>query len=380
MKVNRKIFAWLLKGATLLLVAVGAVVLLSAVKTKDSKPCKSIEISRDSYTGQGFVTNGQIHEIITRQLGANPVGTALYLFDLGKIENELESNAWIEDVQMYFDNNQVLHISMQEAVPVARVFDEAGKSFYLDTLLNELPLSNTFRADLPVFTQVPARRNTPVARDLMRRISSIAGIIAADSFWLAQAAQIEVVGGKRFELIPLIGNHIVDLDRGDDPKEMLQKLKAFYVAMANAGRLNDYRVIKAGYKGQVVAQLHEDAVNYSAQQAVLEQFKQVVSKNKNEVNAASVTNENIGGRLVDEGPRSSASSDKPGPKDKAAQANLLQQEAPKGSNEMDKPGAAKIDLKQATVPAVDKKETEQPAGQVNEKKIPKAIMPKIEKN
>lgn len=378
MSVNRNILAWLLKGTTLLLAAVGAVVLLSAVKTKDSKPCKAIDISRANATSQGFVTNAQINQIITRQLGANPIGTALYRFDLGKIETELESNDWIEDVQMYFDNNQVLHISLSEAVPVARVFDDAGKSFYLDTLLNELPLSSTWRADLPVFTRVPARRNTAASRDLMNRISKLAEVIAADSFWLAQAAQIEVVDGKRFELIPLIGNHTVDLGKGEEPQDMLRKLKAFYIAMANAGRLNDYRVIKAGYKGQIVAQLHEEAINYAAQQAVLEQFKQVVNKNKIEVNAASVTNENIGGRVVDEEPRTATSADKPKPVKQPVQVRQLEKDIPKSN--MDKAGNDKSEMKQASAPANEQKQPEKMVEQVNEKKIPKAVMPKIDKN
>lgn len=378
MSVNRNILAWLLKGTTLLLAAVGAVVLLSAVKTKDSKPCKAIDISRANATSQGFVTNAQINQIIARQLGANPIGTALYRFDLGKIETELESNDWIEDVQMYFDNNQVLHISLSEAVPVARVFDDAGKSFYLDTLLNELPLSSTWRADLPVFTRVPARRNTAASKDLMNRISKLAEVIAADSFWLAQAAQIEVVDGKRFELIPLIGNHTVDLGKGEEPQDMLRKLKAFYIAMANAGRLNDYRVIKAGYKGQIVAQLHEEAINYAAQQAVLEQFKQVVNKNKIEVNAASVTNENIGGRVVDEEPRTATSADKPKPVKQPVQVRQLEKDVPKSN--MDKAGNDKSEVKQASAPTNEQKQPEKTVEQVNEKKIPKAVMPKIDKN
>jgi cell division protein FtsQ len=380
MSVNRNILTWLLKGSTLLLGAVGTVVLLSAVKTKDSKPCKAIEISRANATSVGFVTDAYINQILKRQLGANPIGTALYRFDLGKIEAELESSDWIEDVQMYFDNNQVLHILLSEAIPVARVFDDAGKSFYLDKQLNELPLSSTWRADLPVFTRVPARRNTAAAKDLMNRISKLAEVIVADSFWLAQAAQIEVIDGKRFELIPLIGNHTVDLGQGDEPLDMLRRLKAFYIAIANAGRLNDYRVIKAEYNGQIVAQLHKEAINYSAQQAVLEQFKQIVNKNKIEVNAASVTNENIGGRIVDEEPRITTNPNKDKPEKQTVQVRQLENDVPKNNIDKDKAGEDKIEVKQAPTPANEQKQPEKKVEQVNEKRIPKAVMPKIDKN
>lgn len=381
MKTHRNIFAWLLKGATLLLIAVGAVVLLSAVKTKDAKPCKSIEISRAGDKSQGFVTNKQITDIIGRQLGSDPIGTALYQFDLGKIETELERNAWIADVQMYFDNNQILHISLQEALPVARIFDDAGKSFYLDTLLQELPLSATYRADLPVFTQVPVKRTAPAAKDLLKRISYLAVAITADSFWLAQAAQIEVISDGRFEMIPLIGNHVVDLDKAEEPVDVLNRLKAFYKAMSKAGRLNDYRVIKAGFKGQIVAQLHQEAENFAAQKAVLEQFKKVVSDNKKEVNEASVTNENIGGRVVEDAPRAATSTNKPQQQSTTAPAKQqVKEEVQKNSAEQEKAGIDQNELKQTAAPATDKKETGKPAEQIKEKKTPKAVMPKFDKN
>ncbi len=54
-------------------------------------------------------------------------------FDLLKMENILRRNTWIRDVQLYFDNNQILKIRIQERQPVARMFTVSGNSFLIDS-------------------------------------------------------------------------------------------------------------------------------------------------------------------------------------------------------------------------------------------------------
>ncbi len=79
-------------------------------------------------------------------------------FDLLKMESLLRRNSWIQDVQLYFDNNQVLKVRIRERQPVARLFTFRGNSYLIDSNGVQMALSerNVFR--LPVFTGYPSEK------------------------------------------------------------------------------------------------------------------------------------------------------------------------------------------------------------------------------
>ena len=79
-------------------------------------------------------------------------------FNLLQMESVLRKNSWIRDVQIYFDNNDILKIRVQERQPAARVFTISGNSFLIDSSGVQMPLSekNVFR--LPVFTGYPSEK------------------------------------------------------------------------------------------------------------------------------------------------------------------------------------------------------------------------------
>ena len=76
------------------------------------------------------------------------------------MENLLEENVWVKDAQLYFDNKDVLHVTVKEREPIARIFTTAGKSFYIDEEEQTMQLSDKLSAKVPVFTGFPDKKNT----------------------------------------------------------------------------------------------------------------------------------------------------------------------------------------------------------------------------
>jgi len=155
-------------------------------------------------------------------------------------------------------------------------------------------------------------------------------------------------------MIPAIGNHIVELGDAENPEEMLLNLKQFYLAMAAAGKLDDYSRIQAGFKGQIVAQRAQFNVANSDGREAMITYQKIVSENKQVVNANSVVKETGVGRLMGESPEVKAS---PGIK-------------------AGKPGEKEEKIKGVKPPEIN---AEKPV-EKKEQRIPKAIMPKTENN
>lgn len=153
--------------ATLWVALGGATVflLVAAIKSKEAHRCKGIEINIHGVSNNFFVDKKDILAGITASEKINPVGKAIGSFNLKKMELELEKDIWIKSAEMFFDNNEMLQVTVHEREPVARVFSAQGTTFYIDEELAMLPLSEKFSARLPVFTGFPSDKKVLTKAD-----------------------------------------------------------------------------------------------------------------------------------------------------------------------------------------------------------------------
>ncbi len=234
----------------------GAVVLLvAAIRIKDGHHCKGVDINIQGVSNNFFVDKKDILNSITASEKENPVGKAIGSFNLKMMEADLEENVWIKTAELFFDNNEILQVNVQEREPVARVFTTTGTTFYIDEDLAILPLSEKFSARLPVFTGFPLNREVLSKADssLLMEIKIVSLALQKDSFCMAMIEQVDITAQRIFEMIPKIGSQLIVLGDAADVEEKLNKLKLFYKAVMVKAGWNNYSVINVQYKNQVVA-------------------------------------------------------------------------------------------------------------------------------
>jgi cell division protein FtsQ len=239
-----------LGGATIFL-------LVAAIKTKETHRCKAIEINIHGVSNNFFVDKKDILNAITSMERTNPVGKAIGSFNLKKMELELEKDVWIRSAELFFDNNEILQVSVLEREPIARVFTTTGTTFYIDDELAMLPLSEKFSARLPVFTNFPSDKKVLAKADsnLLMGIKTISLAIQKDSFSMAMIEQVDITPQRLFEMIPKIGNQLIVFGDATDADAKLSKLKLFYKEIMVKAGWNNYSVINVQYKNQVVAKI-----------------------------------------------------------------------------------------------------------------------------
>ena len=110
-------------------------------------------------------------------------------------------------------------------------------------------------ARLPTFTRFPSNKNKLAKPDslLLSQIVKLANFIQADSFWMAQIAQIDITPQANFEWVPVIGDHFVVLGNVEDLKSKFKRLYAFYQQAWLQNGINTYEKLDVQYAGQVVA-------------------------------------------------------------------------------------------------------------------------------
>ncbi|HSN62183.1 MAG TPA: hypothetical protein VLR49_14685 [Ferruginibacter sp.] len=239
----------------------GIVLLVAAVRIKNVKTCKGIEIEISGVSNNFFIDKTDVLNIIKNYAGDNPEGRGINEFNLAAIENNLEKDVWIKNAELYFDNNDILRVSIDEREPVARVFSLGGKSFYIDSSIKVLPLSDKFSARLPVFTGFAHNPDflSKADSNLLTDIKVLSHALQADSFLMAMIEQVDITPQRNFEMIPKIGNQLILFGGAEDVEEKFNKLRLFYKAVITKTGWSKYSVINLQYKNQVVAKIKDAA-------------------------------------------------------------------------------------------------------------------------
>ncbi len=237
------------------------VLLVAAVRVKHARVCKTVVVDiKGPETGEWFVEKKEVMNLLTGK-GANKLqGQELRSFNLQQMEIMLKKNVWVKTAQVYFDSKNVLHIKIRERAPVARVFTANGSSFYIDSSLKRLPLSDQTILKLPVFTGFPTDRQRFKKTDsiLLWQVRRLSEFIQKDPFWRAQIAQVDITLKKEFELIPTIGNHIIVFGKGEDIEKKFRKLRLFYEQVSAKAGFDKYSVINIQFNGQVIGVRREN--------------------------------------------------------------------------------------------------------------------------
>lgn len=241
------ITVWLCIGAGML------TLLLAAISKKNKGRCKDYTITLNGVQNNFFIDEKDVEQLLMKATKGNIRGEQIASFKLHELEVMLEHNTWIDNAELYFDNRDVLHITITEKEPVARVFTTAGNSFYIDSLGRKMPLSDKLSARVPVFTGFPDKKKlNPGDSLLLNNIRVAANYIMNHPFWMSQVSQIDITVDRDFEMIPVVGNHLVKLGNGENIDKKFHRLLLFYKQVLSKTGFDKYKVIDVQYKGQVV--------------------------------------------------------------------------------------------------------------------------------
>ena len=250
---------WLVIGGGML------VLLIAAMGKQKKNTCTGYSIIiKDGSDEKYFLSETDIMQLLKTAVNGDIKGQSKSNFNLRQMENLLEENAWIKDAQLYFDNKDVLHVVVAEREPVARIFTARGKSFYIDEDENGIPLSQNLSTDVPVFTGVPDREDRRKKDSLLlREIGNTAKFISRQPFWRAQTAQVHLVKSDvnsdwEFEMVPVIGNHIIKLGNGYKIEEKFNRLFIFYKEVLSRTGFDKYKTVDVRFAGQVIGSKSEN--------------------------------------------------------------------------------------------------------------------------
>jgi cell division protein FtsQ len=241
---------WLLAGALIIVLSI------AAVNARTQQVCKGYEIDiKGDEEGKWFIDRSDVVNVITENKKLTLKNKPIRSFDLNRIETRLKKEPWIKDAELFFDNNGILKVIVEERKPIARIFSSSGGSFYIDSTGQRLPLSPKVSARVPVFTGYPiqsGKTRTASDKKLVREIKDLSVFLLGDPFWMAQISQIDITHAREFEMVPTVGNHVIEFGDGRDAEKKFSRLMVFYRQVLAKTGMEKYERIKVQYNNQII--------------------------------------------------------------------------------------------------------------------------------
>jgi cell division protein FtsQ len=238
-----------------LLVICGITTLLIAANRKEKvHVCKDILIGIKGNEGKFYVEKEDVLKLMEKTANGSLLQQGITSINLKRLEDGLKTNPWIKNAELYFDSKDALHVFVEEREPIARVFTIAGNSFYMDSSGARMPLLDKMSIRVPVVTGfTSARKFNGADSALLQQTKQVVQFIFNNEFWNAQVGQIDITTERKFELIPVIGDHIIKLGYGENVEEKLNSLYVFYKLVMSKVGFNKYAALDVEFKNQVVA-------------------------------------------------------------------------------------------------------------------------------
>ena len=268
--------------------------LVAAISEKKKGQCKDYTITIKSGKADLFLDNKDVFKLLSAAAGGTVKGQQVSALNTRKLESILENSAWISDAQLYFDNKNILHVAVTEREPLARIFTETGSSFYIDSLMKKMPLSEKTSVRVPVFTGFPDSKKI-LKKDslLLRDVKTVAQFINNDAFWSSQTSAIDITGERNFEMVPVVGNHLIRIGNAENLDRKFHNLFLFYKSVLSKTGFDRYKVIDAQFAGQIVAMQKAEKTGEVNKEQLKQNVQKLIKQSLEAQNDTLVTAKNI---------------------------------------------------------------------------------------
>jgi len=189
------------------------------------------------------------------------IGTTIDSLDVSTIENIINAHPVIKQAQIYKTIYGTIEIEIEQRNPILRIYDAKNNSFYIDDSGAFIPTSpkyavRTLIANGQIKALSNANKKIVCEGDTIDQslcdLFKLAKFIYNSNFWSAQIEQIYITENNEFELIPKVGDFIIQFGNISEMEGKFEKLDAMYNEAFKRVGWNKYKAINLKFKDQVI--------------------------------------------------------------------------------------------------------------------------------
>lgn len=251
---NKTIKNIIIRISMLLGLGVFVCLMIMAKINRDESKIKNINVEVDEWNGNFFVSKEQVLSVINNRFDVK--GKNLSGRDLERIEKSLSIIPQAKQASAYTDDKGNLNIKIEQRIPLFRVSNMQGQSFYVDENKIKFLPSDNYAAKVPVVTGKILERldtaNQKIKSLELKRVFNTIHVIQENKLWNAMIGQYNINDNMQIELIPRFGNATIIFGDDKNVEQKLKRLDVFYFDVLKKVGWDYYKVINIMYKNQVV--------------------------------------------------------------------------------------------------------------------------------
>lgn len=228
---------------------------LAASNYQQQLRCNSLQIHILPNDGSAFLSDQNVRTTLFNYTNDSISGDRVDQVAFRHLEKVVDKNPYVEKSQVYVDALGNVHVNVMPRIPVLRVINSNGVSYYLDAEGNTMPLSDKFTAHVPVaMGNIHLSENEPVSSDsaVYKNLYTMTCAVRRDSFLNSLVDEIWVDDAKQISFFPRVGNQQIIVGDTSEMKQKTKKLKLFYTdALHGDFTLSDYATIDIRFDGEI---------------------------------------------------------------------------------------------------------------------------------
>lgn len=228
---------------------------LAAGNYQQQLRCNSLLIHILPNAGSAFLSDEDVRSTLFNYTNDSISGDRVNQVAFRHLESVIDKNPYVAKSQIYVDALGNVHVNVHPRIPVLRVINSDGVSYYLDEEGNTMPLSDKFTSHVPVATgNIRLSENEPVSSDsaVYKNLYTMTCAVRRDSFLNSLVDEIWVDEAKQISFFPRVGNQRILVGDTSEMREKTEKLKLFYSdALRGDFTLSDYATVDIRFDGEI---------------------------------------------------------------------------------------------------------------------------------
>ncbi len=222
------------------------------------KVCTRVEINIEDENENGFLKTAEVKRLLESR-SLYPLSKRVTEINTRHIEDVLLNTPFVKTAQCWLSTEGFVYISMTQRTPIMRVKAGNGEDYYIDDNGGVMPNSQ-YTSDMIIVTGCVSRTFA------CRYLSLMAKVIMENDLWRNQIEQINVLEDNTIELVPRVGDHIINIgelpksNRAERRQELvtayvqnqLHRIELFYQYGLKESGWNKYSYISLEYGNQVI--------------------------------------------------------------------------------------------------------------------------------
>tara|TARA_Y100000310_G_scaffold318272_2_gene372117 strand:- start:607 stop:1362 length:756 start_codon:yes stop_codon:yes gene_type:complete len=233
------------------------VVIIGFTGVKNSgKRVNDVLIEIQDQNGDYFTDQMEIISLMNAESTDYVLGQSIEQVDLKLLEERVESNPFVKEAQIYRDIKGNLLVKVEQARPIARIYNPNGPDQYVDEDGRLLPVNAKHTARVPIietergFSWERSLTETDYGNDIL----ALLNYIESNEFWKAQIAQLVIEKDGQLKLLPQVTKQEIIFGMPEDLDSKFKKLMVFYKEILPNKGWNTYELVNVKFENQIVCE------------------------------------------------------------------------------------------------------------------------------